>query len=415
MNLSLRIALRYLFSKKSHNAINIISAISVCGVTLATLALVCTLSVFNGFHDLVESMFTNIDPKLKIEAAKGRTFEPTDSLLSLISSTPGVEVITPTLQNNAMAQYRLKQVMVTVKGVADNFRELTTIDDILYGEGTFMLQDEVVDYGILGIQIPYILNSGIHFLDPLTLYAPKSGTRVNFANPMANFNMGRLHSPGVVFCVNQDKYDASYIITSLDFARKLFDCPTAVSALELKTSADVSPDRVKKALRRTLGDDYTVSDRYEQQEEVFKIVEIEKFISYLFLCFILLVACFNIISSVSMLILDKQANIATLRSMGADDSLIRRVFLWEGNLISFFGATLGLVLGVILCLIQQHFGLLTLGESGAFVVDAYPVSVHFSDVVLIFITVIIVSSLAVWLPIRILGNRLLGQEIVKEE
>ena len=414
MNLSLRIARRYLFSKKSHNAINIISAISVCGVALATLALVCTLSVFNGFHDLVESMFTNIDPELKIESTQGRTFEPTDSLLALIASTPGVEVITPTLQNNAMAQYRQKQVMVTVKGVADNFRELTTIDDILYGEGTFMLQDEVVDYGILGIQIPYTLNSGIRFLDPLTLYAPKSGTRVNFANPMTNFNTGRLYSPGVVFCVNQEKYDASYIITSLDFARKLFGCPTAVSAIELKTAAGVRPERVKKALRHALGDAYTVSDRYEQQEDVFKIVKIEKFISYLFLCFILLVACFNIISSVSMLILDKQANIATLRSMGADDSLIRRVFLWEGNLISLCGAAFGMILGVILCLLQQHFGLLKLGSSGAFVVDAYPVSVHLTDVLLVFFTVLIVSSLAVWLPIHVLSNRYLSQDIVRE-
>ena len=405
-NLPLYIAQRYLFSKKSHNAINIISAISVCGVTLATLALVCTLSVFNGFHELVEKMFTNFDPDLKIEAAKGKTFVPTDSIYALLQSTTGIDVVTETLEDNAMVQYKEKQAMATIKGVSDNFSNLTSFDNTLLGNGQFIFSDEVADYGIMGIQLVYTLNCGFNFVDPLEVYAPKRGTRVNMANPMMNFTKKNLYNPGLVFRVNQEEYDGSYIITSLDFARSLYGYENEVSALELKVSPSARVKKVKKALRSALGDAFTVKDRYEQQEEVFKIVEIEKFISYLFLCFILLIACFNIISSVSMLILDKEKNMTTLRSLGAGDELVRHIFIWEGHLITLCGAAVGLVLGVLLCLAQQHFGIVKLGSAGSFVVDAYPVSVHLSDIVLVFVTVFVVSGLSVWLPVRMLARRL---------
>jgi ABC-type transport system, involved in lipoprotein release, permease component len=408
------IARRYLFSRKSHNAINIISAISVCGVTLATLALICTLSVFNGFHDLVESMFTHFDPELKIEAAKGKTFVPSDSLMEVLHSIPAITVINETLEDQAMAQYKDRQTMVTVKGVGDDFLALTSFSDILIGEGTFRLADEVVDYGILGIQIPQILGSGLHFIDPLTLYAPRRGTRINLANPMQNVTSRSLFNPGLVFCVNQEKYDASYIVTSMDFARELFGVQEAVSALELRTATGSSIPKVKRQLRRALGTNYEVKDRYEQQSDVFQIVRIEKFISYLFLSFILLIACFNIIGSVSMLILDKQDNLSTLRSLGASDSLLARIFLYEGNLIALAGALLGLVLGVILCLLQQRFGFISLGQSGAFVVEAYPVSVHLTDVLLVFVTVVVVSTLAVRLPVRILARRAINDNNKEE-
>jgi len=403
------IARRYLFSRKSMGAINIISAVSVCGVTLATLALICTLSVFNGFHDLVESMFTHFDPELRIEAAHGKTFVPTDSLMDALHAIPAVSAISETLEDQAMAQYKERQTMVTVKGVGDDFLELTSFSDILIGEGAFRLADEVADYGILGVQIPHILGSGLHFIDPLTLYAPRRGTRINLANPMQNVTSRQIFNPGLVFCVNQEKYDASYIVTSIDFARKLFDVPQAVTALELRTAPGSSINKVKRQLRHALGPDYVVKDRYEQQSEVFQIVKIEKFISFLFLSFILLIACFNIIGSVGMLILDKQPNLATLRSMGASDSLLSRIFLYEGNLIALAGALIGLVLGVILCLLQQRFGFISLGQSGAFVVDAYPVSVHVADIVLVFVTVVVVSTLAVRLPVRLLARRAIQQ------
>ena len=407
MNVSAYIARRYLFSRKSMGAINIISAISVCGVTLATMAMVCTLSVFNGFHDLVEGMFTHFDPQLKVVAADGKAFQYSDSLRRTVTLTPGVSLCNPTLEDNAMAQYQDRQVMVTIKGVGDDFEQLTTFDEILLGNGRFVLSDEVAEYGILGIGIPYQLNSGYAFVDPLSIYAPRRGKRINMSNPLSNVTVRQLYNPGLVFRVNQERYDTSYIITSLAFAEDLFDRAGEVTALELRVADGYSVAKVKKALARRLGERFCVQDRYEQQDEVFHIVKIEKFISYLFLCFILAIACFNIISSVSMLILDKQPNIATLRSMGADERFIGHIFITEGNLISLCGAAIGLVLGVLLCLLQQWLGFIPLGEAGAFVVDAYPVSVHLKDVILVFFTVLTVSALSVWLPIRLLSRRLL--------
>ena len=404
MNLPLHIAKRYLFSKKSHNAINIISAISVCGVALATLALVCTLSVFNGFHDLIASFFTHFDPDLKVEAIKGKTFTPDSAQLIAIESIPGVEVVSSTLEDNAMAKYKDQQTMVTIKGVDDNFQALTHIDEILYGNPEFKLYDAVVDYGIMGQQLMYILNTGVQPYDPIEVYAPRKGTRVNMSNPLANFHRELLYSPGSVFNINDSRYASSYIITSMDYARRLFDYTDEVSALELRLSPEADVQEVKHAICSIVGEGFTVKDRYEQQEATFKVVKIEKFISYLFLCFILMVACFNIISSVSMLILDKRDNANTLRSLGAPDGMVARIFIYEGNLIALIGAIVGLVLGIVLCLLQQHFGLIGLGGDGQFVVSAYPVRVKFTDIVLVFFSVVVVSAISVWLPIRLVNK-----------
>ena len=404
MNLPLYIAKRYLFSKKSHNAINIISAISVCGVALATLALVCTLSVFNGFHDLIASFFTHFDPDLKVEAIKGKTFTPDSAQLIAIESIPGVEVLSTTLEDNAMAKYKDQQTMVTIKGVDDNFQALTHIDEILYGNPEFKLYDAVVDYGIMGHQLMYILNTGVQPYDPIEVYAPRKGTRVNMSNPLANFHRELLYSPGSVFNVNDSRYASSYIITSMDYARRLFDSKEEVSALELRLLPEANVHEVKHAISNIMGEGFTVKDRYEQQEATFKVVKIEKFISYLFLCFILMVACFNIISSVSMLILDKRDNANTLRSLGAPDGMVARIFIYEGNLIALIGAIVGLVLGIVLCLLQQHFGLIGLGGDGQFVVSAYPVRVKFTDIALVFFSVVVVSAISVWLPIRLVNK-----------
>ena len=404
MNLPLYIAKRYLFSKKSHNAINIISAISVCGVALATLALVCTLSVFNGFHDLIASFFTHFDPDLKVEAIKGKTFTPDSAQLIAIESIPGVEVLSTTLEDNAMAKYKDQQTMVTIKGVDDNFQALTHIDEILYGNPEFKLYDAVVDYGIMGHQLMYILNTGVQPYDPIEVYAPRKGTRVNMSNPLANFHRELLYSPGSVFNVNDSRYASSYIITSMDYARRLFDSKEEVSALELRLLPEANVHEVKHAISNIMGEGFTVKDRYEQQEATFKVVKIEKFISYLFLCFILMVACFNIISSVSMLILDKRDNANTLRSLGAPDGMVARIFIYEGNLIALIGAIVGLVLGIVLCLLQQHFGLIGLGGDGQFVVSSYPVRVKFTDIVLVFFSVVVVSAISVWLPIRLVNK-----------
>ena len=408
MNLPFYIARRYLFSKKKHNAINIISGISVCGVALATLALVCTLSVFNGFQDMVAGFFTAFDPELKITIREGKVFEPQGAAFQEVRSLPEIGVWTETLEENDMVQYKDRQAMDIIKGVEDNFEELTSIDSLLYGAGEFILHDSIVDYGVLGVELISELGTGLQFVDPLQVYAPKRNVRVNMANPSASFNRDYLFSPGVVFVVNQQKYDARYILTSLSFARNLFNYDTEVSAVELKLKPGADVTAVQRKIARILGDEFVVLDRYEQQADVFRIMEIEKFISYLFLTFILAIACFNVIGSLSMLILDKREDVETLRNLGADDRLIARIFLFEGRLISLFGALSGIVLGLLLCYIQQRFGIISLGGgNGSFIVDAYPVSVHVTDVVLIFITVITVGFLSVWYPVHYLTRRLL--------
>lgn len=409
MNLPFYIARRYLFSKKKHNAINIISAVSVCGVALATLALVCTLSVFNGFQDMVAGFFTAFDPELKITVREGKVFDPHESRVAQIHAMPEIEVWTETLEENAMVQYKDRQTMAVIKGVEDNFEQLTAIDSLLYGTGKFVLNDSVVDYGILGVELMSELGTGIQFVDPLQVYAPKRDARVNMANPAASFNSDYLFSPGAVFIVNQQKYDARYILTSLGFARRLFDYDTEVSAIEIKLKPGSNIDAVEKKMEEILGERFVVQNRYEQQADVFRIMEIEKFISYLFLTFILAIACFNVIGSLSMLILDKRDDVETLRNLGAGDQLITRIFLFEGRMISVFGASIGIVLGLLLCFLQQKFGLISLGGgNGSFVVDAYPVSVHLTDVLLVFVTVIAVGFLSVWYPVKYLSRRLLS-------
>ena len=407
MNFPFYIAKRYLFSKKSHNAINVISAISVCGVALATLALVCTLSVFNGFQDLVATFFTAFDPQLKITAVKGKVFDGQDPRILQIRELPEVELCSESLEDNIMVQYQDKQTMAVLKGVEDNFDRLTPIDSILFGRGELILHDEVVDYAIPGIQLLSTLGASIRFLDPLEIYAPKRGAKVNLANPSTAFATGQLFSSGLVFAVNQEKYDGSYILTSLRFARDLFQYTSEVSAINLKLKPEADTDAVKEKIEQILGEDFCVSDRYEQQADTFRIMEIEKLISYLFLTFILVIASFNVIGSLSMLIIDKRDDVNTLRNLGANDNQIVRIFLFEGRMISFIGASLGVVLGLFLCWLQQKYGLIALGSSGTFVVDAYPVSVHLTDVIVIFITVLAVGFLSVWYPVRFLSKRLL--------
>ena len=413
MNFPFYIAKRYLFSKKSHNAINVISGVSVCGVALATLALVCTLSVFNGFQDLVTTMFTAFDPELKIVAVNGKVFDSQDDRIQSLKQMPEIDIVSESLEDNVMVQYKGRQAMAVIKGVEDNFNQLTAIDSILYGRGELLLHDEVVDYAIPGIELVSVLGTGIRFLDPLEIYAPKRGSKINVANPASSFNSDYLHSSGLVFAVNQQKYDASYILTSLEFARNLFQYQTEVSSIELKLKEGVNIYKVQKEISQSLGDDFSVLNRYEQQADTYRIMEVEKLISYLFLSFILLIACFNVIGSLSMLIIDKREDVVTLRNLGANDEIIKRIFLLEGCLISFFGAMIGVVLGVVLCLVQQEFGLISLGSgdsAGAFVIDAYPVSVHWSDVMLVLGTVLLISYFSVLYPVRYLSRRLLVKQ-----
>ena len=408
MNFPFYIARRYLFSKKSTHAINVISGISVVGVAVATMALVVTLSVFNGFHDLVASFFTQMDPQLKITPAKGKTAPADDPVLTRIRQLPEVEVATECVEDQALAVYGDRQMMVKIKGVDDNFDELTHIREILEGDGTFELHAADINYGIPGLGIAYQLGLGYTYEQPLRIYAPKREGQLNMADPTEGFVEDELYSPGVVFCMKQGKYDKHYILTSVAFARQLFDQEGMLSSLELRLKAGSDFDRVKAQIQEMAGDKYHVRDRYEQQDDTFRIMKVEKLIAYVFLTFILVIACFNIIGSLSMLIIDKRNDVVTLRNLGASDRQITRVFLFEGRLISIMGAVIGILLGLLLCWLQQQYGLVRLGSSeGSFVVDAYPVSVHPWDVVIIFVTVVAVGFISVWYPVRYFSRRLL--------
>ena len=408
MNFPFYIARRYLFSKKSTNVINIISAISVIGVAVATMALIIVLSVFNGFSDLVASFLTNFDPQLKVVPAMGKMAPADDPLLTEIRQLPQVDVATECVEDQALAFYLNKQRMVTIKGVDDNFSQLSHINDILYGDGSYELHAGPIDYGILGIRLAMDYNISANWQGFMTIYAPTREGQLDMSNPSEGFVVDSLMSPGVVFAVNQAKYDQNYILTSISFARRLFDGQGMVSSLELRLKQGSNLSRVKREMQRIAGDKYKVLDRYEQQADTFRIMQIEKFIAYIFLTFIIIVASFNIIGSLSMLIIDKRDNVQTLRSLGASDKQITSIFLFEGRLIAVIGAILGIVLGLLLCWMQQTFGIVSLGSStGSYLVNAYPVSVHYTDVLIVFITVVAVGWLAAYYPVRTLSRRLL--------
>lgn len=409
MNFPFFIARRYLFSKKSTHVINVISSISVIGVAVATMALVIVLSVFNGFHDLVASLFTSFDPQLKVVPVEGKSAPSDDPILTQIRLLPEVDVATETVEDQALAIYQGKQAMVKIKGVEDNFSELSHITDILYGDGTYSLHAANLEYGILGIRLAQTMGIGAQWDGYLKIYAPKKEGQLDLSNPGEGFVADSLNSPGVLFSVRQSKYDKNYIVTSIAFARNLFGQQGMLSDLEIRLKEGSDLNAVKAEMQKIAGTKYKVLDRFEQQEDTFKIMSIEKLMAYIFLTFILVVACFNIIGSLSMLIIDKKNDVVTLRNLGANDKQITRVFLFEGRMIAVIGAVIGIGLGLLLCLLQQQYGFVRLGESeGSFIVDAYPVSVHYTDVAIIFVTVIAVGWLAVWYPVRALSKRLLS-------
>lgn len=408
MNFPFYIARRYLFSKKSTHVINIISGISVVGVAVATMALVVTLSVFNGFHDLVASLLTSFDTQIEIVPTKGKTAPADDPILTKIRNLPQVDVATESVEDQAMAIYKGRQAMIKVKGVEDNFSELSHINDILYGDGEFSLHAANLQFGVVGIRLADNLGMTADWDGQLKIYAPKREGQLDLMNPTEGFVEDSVISPGVVFSVKQARYDRDYVLTSIAFARNLFGQQGMLSQLEIRLKPGSDLDAVKAEMQKIAGSKYRVLDRMEQQADTFKIMKIEKFIAYIFLTFILAVACFNIIGSLSMLIIDKKNDVVTLRNMGASDKQIVRIFLFEGRMISAIGAILGILVGLLLCWLQQVYGLVSLGRSsGSFIVDAYPVSVHPEDIIIIFITVLAVGFASVWYPVRYFAKRLI--------
>ena len=402
MNLPFYIARRYLFSKKSHNAINIISMVCVCGVVIATIAVVCALSVYNGFNDLVAGMFSSFDPELKISPRTGKVFDPTMAEFQKVKQLPDIAYFGEVLQDNALVRYHDRQDIAIIKGVDDNFSHLTQIDSILI-DGSFILKDEVADYATLGVGLSSKLGAKPGFASPLEIYVPKRDEKVNLSNPASSFNQEYAYIGGV-FLINQQVYDEGYMILPLSLVRQLLKYDKEVSSIELKLTDGADISSVRKQIKAILGDQFTVQDRYEQQEASFKMMQVEKWMTFLILSFIL--ALFNVVGSLSMLMIEKKDDVRTLRNMGASDSLIRRIFLFEGWMISGFGALIGIVIGLVLCLLQQTYGIIKLGQTaGAFIIDAYPVRVIFTDLLTAFITVAAIGFMAAWYPVHYLGKK----------
>ncbi len=410
-NFSFYIARRYMFSKKSVGAINVISFISVAGVAVGTMALVIVLSVFNGFHDLVASLFTNFDPQIEVVPVKGKTINADAPELDRIRHLDFVDVATDVVEDQAIAVYGDRQRMVTVMGVDENFDQLTNISDILYGDGDFTLRVANLYFGVPGIRLAQDLGLGARWTDYLKIYAPvRRGQLTDLDTPTDGFVVDSLLSPGVVYAVNQNKYDRDRIITSIYFARQLFDQDGMLSSLQLRLKPGTDLSTAKREIKAAAGEKFRVLDRFEQQADTFRIMQIEKVLAYVFLTFILIVACFNIISSLSMLIIDKKNDINTLHNLGANDRQIQSIFLYEGRIISAVGALIGIGLGLALCGLQQAFGFVKMGESsGTFIVNAYPVSVHYWDVLVVFITVILIGWAASWIPARRLRKQILNR------
>lgn len=410
-NFSFYVARRYMFSKKSVGAINVISFISVVGVAVGTMALVIVLSVFNGFHDLVASLFTNFDPQIEVVPVKGKTINADAPELDRIRHLDFVDVATDVVEDQAIAVYGDRQRMVTVMGVDENFDQLTNISDILYGDGDFTLRVANLYFGVPGIRLAQDLGLGARWADYLKIYAPvRRGQLTDLDTPTDGFVVDSLLSPGVVYAVNQNKYDRDRIITSIYFARQLFDQDGMLSSLQLRLKPGTDLSTAKREIKAAAGEKFRVLDRFEQQADTFRIMQIEKVLAYVFLTFILIVACFNIISSLSMLIIDKKNDINTLHNLGANDRQIQSIFLYEGRIISAVGALIGIGLGLALCGLQQAFGFVKMGESsGTFIVNAYPVSVHYWDVLVVFITVILIGWAASWIPARRLRKQILNR------
>lgn len=410
MNLPFFIARRYLFAKKSHNAINIISMISVCSVAVATVALVCVLSVYNGFNDLVASMFGNFDPELKITPAVGKVFDPDSPAVHQVRELKEVAMCTGVLQDHVLVRYHDRQQVAVAKGVDDAFHHMVSIDTVLV-DGRFVLQEGETSYGVMGIGLASSLGVNAAFTSPMEIYAPKRDERVNMANPATSFQIEYAFIGGV-FCLNQPSYDENYLILPIGLMRSMLRYEKEVSALELKLSSQADTKAVQQEIRTILGDGFRVQNRYEQQEASFKMMQVEKWMTFLILAFILTIALFNVVSSLSMLMIEKEGDVRMLRSMGADDSLIRRIFLTEGCMIPVLGALVGIVIGVALCLIQQYYGVIKLGSAGAFVSDNYPVRIAPWDILAIFVTVFAIGGLSSWYPVRYLGRKWLNKGVM---
>ena len=394
---ALHIAWRYLFAKKQFNAIHIITTISSIAVGVVTAAMICVMSVMNGFGTMVEQMFSQFDPDIRITAQNGKSFhlspETKDQLLAL----PDVNLLSESIEETALIYFEDKQTPVQLMGVDSVFDSLTGIDQIIV-DGHFEVYDGGFDRAVLGQLLAWKIGIGARFVHGIQVYAPKRNSKVNMLRPDANFNTETCFIAGI-FAVNQQKYDENTMIVDIDFTRRLLEYDsTEMTALMVSTQGNIK--QAKRAIAQVMGEGYNIHDRYEQQKDFFRILRVEKLLTSLLLAFILLIATFNGIGALSMLIIDKKNDIRILSHLGANEQLIKRIFLFEGWLVNAIGAIGGVVVGLTICLLQEHFGLLKLGNGVEYVISAYPVAVQGWDILLVIGIVLILSLISVWIPVR---------------
>lgn len=404
--LPLKIALRYLKSKKSHTAVSVISAISVCAVAVTAMAMICVLSVFNGFSDLVNDKLSRIDPELKIIAVKGKAIENADSVARVAKNVEGIKTAVPTITDNALAIYGDRQLPVTLKGVTEEYGEMTDIASLVKADGSYLLSIQGNPLAVISVGTAVALGAHPGYYMPLQLYTPKRKGVVNPAIPMTSFRNAKTFISGV-FEVEQTEYDMNFVIVPIELTRRLFDYPTQATAIEIALESGTDVAAARDALQKALGGEFVVQDRLMQHSTSLKMISIEKWITFLLLGFILVIASFNVISTLAILIIEKNQSISTLRSMGADNKMITNIFLIEGWLISAAGAVAGVVVGVVLCLLQQWFGIIKMNsDSGILLIDSYPVAVEFTDVLTVLASVAVVGFLTSAVTAVVMRKRL---------
>ena len=401
MNFPFFIASRYLISKKSRNIINLISGVSIAGITVGTMALIIVLSIFNGLDSLIKSLFSSFDPEIKITLAEGKTFSIDNEQFNQIKSDPGTAVFTEVVEENAMIDYRKRQAIVTIKGVSDNFSKLTGIDSLMV-EGSFQLWENDRPLGVIGYELAAQLSVGLTFFDPLYIYVPRQ-TSGMILNPANAFNKDYIF-PGGIFSVQQE-YDAKYLLIPLDYARDLLNYKDVVTSVELRISDQEDIGSARDRFAGILGPAYKVQTQYEQHQAFYQVMASEKWIIFLILGFILIIASFNTASTLTLLVLEKKSNMHLLQSMGALPKTLRRIFQTEGLLITAIGILLGLMLGSLFCWAQMKFGIIRFPSGGSFIVDIYPLKLIFTDVLLVILLVGLIGLMASIIPVRILGKR----------
>ncbi len=368
------------------------------GVAVGTSALVVILSVFNGFDDVIRSLINAFDPDLKITLVEGKTFLPREAGIDSIRTLDGVFAVSEVMEENALVRYDERQFIATMKGVDKNFENVTGVDSMII-DGKFILHERNRPYAVVGQGVAYSLRVGLNFTQPLMFYVPNRTEQINIANPSASFNKA-LVFPSGIFSIQQE-YDSKYIILPVEVVRDLLDYNSdQVTSLEVKVTDPEEINQLQKRIAEISGDRFLVQNRYEQNEVFYRIMRSEKWATFMILTLILIIASFNIISSLTMLIIDKKRDIATLRDLGAGNTLIRKIFLVEGWLISIIGSLAGIILGTGISLAQEYFKLVKIGGNGTFVIDAYPVHFQAGDIFLVWLTVMLIGFLAAWLPAR---------------